>query len=381
MDTLASHTPGPVQTQTSLSVQGGSNFFPNAHSFNIMGGHFFAGNIYNHLTHTPEPSHTNAPRPANLLNETFSESEIYCKQLLRRKRGFPLYVPGPQQNSPPQYRAHGIAIGDVGRITPEGIFDFFFNIYLPANDPINNNRVPDDFVPLGHYDSGDVFDLIYDPGNHVSTSSIQRLDPECHAPQGAVLALPRGAHLQKLENLDAVREYAAAHAESWYKYINGPRGRRLTYGSLYLVTGCEKAQSWGMASFHSIGHEFQLDFKPTPGPHSTGPYKWSGNPAQKKRFDRSPINGASNQTTFIHGLSISLGTTLRARLFGTVEIREIVESQLASASRNSVSPTQESSFISRTLGFFGGGAATDGKQCARQNGNIVLSDSSPISEA
>ncbi|KAJ7929701.1 hypothetical protein B0H13DRAFT_1540946, partial [Mycena leptocephala] len=188
-----------------------------------------------------------------------SESEIYCNQLVRRKRGFPLYVPGPQPNRPAEYQKTGVSIGDVGRITEEGIFDFFFNIYLPADHPINNNNVPENFAPLPHYSSEDVLDLPYRPGDHVSTSSVQRLDPDeiptshfifrCRAPQGALLALPQGAHLKKLANLDLVREYAAAHAESWYEYVNGPRGRGLANGLLYLVTGAEKASAWGMASF------------------------------------------------------------------------------------------------------------------------------------
>ncbi|KAJ7932072.1 hypothetical protein B0H13DRAFT_1537467, partial [Mycena leptocephala] len=186
-----------------------------------------------------------------------SESEIYCSQLLRQKRGFPLYDPEPRQTLPQEYQRSGVAIGDVGRITPEGAFDFFFNIYLPADHPINDNDVPENFCPLPRYRSKDQYNKSYFAGDHVSTPSVQRLDPDvfpggdfilsCRAPRGAVLALPHGSHLQKLENLENVRKYAATHAESWFKYINGPRGRGLN--ALYLVTGCEKAPSWGLASF------------------------------------------------------------------------------------------------------------------------------------
>ncbi|KAJ7875184.1 hypothetical protein B0H14DRAFT_2279279, partial [Mycena olivaceomarginata] len=169
--------------------------------------------------------------------------------------GFPLYVPGPQQHLPEDYRRHGVGIGDVGRITPEGIFDFFFNIYLPADHPIHNNNVPENFVPLPHYASTDVFDLLYGPGNHschyrregalsffffIQRFPGRRFRFPVSRSAGSCLALPHGAHLKKLENLDPIREYAAAHAESWYKYINGPRGRGLANGSLYLVTGWEK---------------------------------------------------------------------------------------------------------------------------------------------
>ncbi|KAJ7865377.1 hypothetical protein B0H13DRAFT_1637128 [Mycena leptocephala] len=110
------------------------------------------------------------------MDENFSESEFYCNQLLCQKRGFPLYDPGPPQNLPAEYQRSGVAIGDVGRITPEGIFDFFLNIYLPASHPINDSDVPDKFCPLPRYASKDIVDLYYEPGNHVSTPSVQRLD-------------------------------------------------------------------------------------------------------------------------------------------------------------------------------------------------------------
>jgi hypothetical protein len=134
--------------------------------------------------------------------------------------------------------------------------------------------------------------------------------------QGAVLALPDGSHLQKLGNLENMRAYAAKHAESWYKYVNGPRGRGLANGDLYLVTGCEKARSWGMASYHHTRDEFEFNFKPTAAAnaiHQT--YRWSGthgrkNPATRKSYNPPSTNEPVNQTTFIHGWSISLPRTL-----------------------------------------------------------------------
>jgi hypothetical protein len=187
-------------------------------------------------------------------------------------------------------------------------------------------------------------------------------------------------HLKKLANLDLVREYAAAHAESWYKYINGPRGRGLANGLLYLVTGAEKASVWGMASFYSARHGFQLAFKPD----STRQYRWSGIPAEKKSYNPSPINdGRLNQTTFIHGLSISLGTGIWRRLFGTVEIREIVESRSGSIGGAGGNSTPGSSLFSWALPFFGGGARAGGRHYVAQDGQdgwVVLSDLSPISK-
>lgn len=39
-------------------------------------------------------------------------------------------------------------IGDVGILTPEGGFNFLFNILRPSSDPINPDDLPGDFSPL-----------------------------------------------------------------------------------------------------------------------------------------------------------------------------------------------------------------------------------------
>jgi hypothetical protein len=169
------------------------NLFQNATGFEIVGGQFVLGDVHNytdvgknphfrcclsHVARQPAPGHAGISLPSSIdiMDDTFSESEVYCNQLLRRKRGFPLYVPGPQRNLPTEYQKTGVQIGDVGRVTPEGIFDFFFNIYLPADHPINDNDVPEIFYPLPHYASRDVFDLDYDRGSYVSTSSVRKLN-------------------------------------------------------------------------------------------------------------------------------------------------------------------------------------------------------------
>ncbi|KAJ7170942.1 hypothetical protein C8R43DRAFT_72172 [Mycena crocata] len=293
----------------------------------------------------------------------------------------------------PEYQRNGVAIGDVGRVTPDGIFDFFFNIYLPPGHPINAN-IPEAFSPMVPFAPIDLVHLDFSPGSYISTSTVQKLDldppldefPEgefvfsCTSPEGAVLALPHGSHLQRLENLENLRAYAAQHAESWYKYINGARGRGLANGSLYLVTGWEKAQSWGMASFHNTDDEFQLIFKPNPDSNRLQ-YRWGGaharrNPARKKYF--CPMNSISNQTTFIHGLSISLGRGNWGRLFGDVEIRPIVDSQFGSAKGDATTHSQGSSFLSWSFSLLTGGGTTTGKHHAGGNDATAVSEFAPI---
>jgi hypothetical protein len=65
-------------------------------------------------------------------------------------------------------------------VTPDGVFDFFFNIYRDAEDPINANFVPDDFSPLARYSPRDIGPREFDAGNYVSSASIQVSDPDAY---------------------------------------------------------------------------------------------------------------------------------------------------------------------------------------------------------
>ncbi|KAJ6512758.1 hypothetical protein C8R45DRAFT_326727 [Mycena sanguinolenta] len=341
------------------------------------------------LPHAPQMP---APNTISLHDSVYSESATYCSQLLRRGRGFPLYVPGPQVNLPAEYRRRGVAIGDVGRITPEGSFDFFFNIYLPANHPINAN-IPGDFVPLSPYDPVDVSHYDFIPGNHVASATVTKINsdvPEfpggefifsCREPTGAVLSLPHGAHLEKLENIESVRQYAAKHAESWYKYVNGTRGRGLVNGDLYLVTGCEKAQSWGMACFHevSLRDEFPLLFRPTTDEANGYRYRWQGTRCCCKHTD-SPLDDETplNQTTFIHAFSISVCEGIWGKFFG-VEVCQLVDSAtFLDKSGRSFVPYGSQGSSSLWSIFTGGSAYNGGRQAtAAGSGHGIVTDAFP----
>jgi len=49
--------------------------------------------------------------------------------------------------------------------------------------------------------------------------------------------MPRGARSENLGDLARFREYEAANIASWYRFVNGPRGRDARNGDIRLVVG------------------------------------------------------------------------------------------------------------------------------------------------
>lgn len=96
-----------------------------------------------------------------------------------RNRGYPLWIPSPNMLLPVCNRASGVRIGDVGIITPEGGFSFFFNVCYEATHPINaSRRLPPDFVPFATSLSDCDIEAFkeYSAGNYLSDESVVRMD-------------------------------------------------------------------------------------------------------------------------------------------------------------------------------------------------------------
>jgi hypothetical protein len=199
-----------------------------------------------------------------------------------------------------------------------------------------------------------------------------------------VLALPHGAHLEKLGNLETLRRYAAKNAKSWYEYVKGPkRGRQLVNGALYLVTGCEKAASWGMASFNEMSPnaEFQLAFRATSDADSGYRYRWLRGPARQKHADPSLVPGTPpNQTMFIHAYTISLGEGIWGKIFRDVAISQLVDQQQMPKFENGPAPfgSQNSSSSWPFSPFVTLGQSANGRQHVVGHTQAVLGDAAPI---
>lgn len=79
---------------------------------------------------------------------------------------------------PASYRSSGVSVGDVGIITPEGGFSFFFNVFHEAMHPINAGMLlPQNFVPFVPRGPSDVEVLKESSAmSYISDKSIARID-------------------------------------------------------------------------------------------------------------------------------------------------------------------------------------------------------------
>lgn len=118
--------------------------------FNKVAGYHDASVIDSPSFATADPSNVSAQSSTLEQRRTPRESrEVYTDILISKKRGFPLWIPSPNASLPPEYRCSGVSIGDVGILTPEGGFDFIFNIFAEFSDPVNaHSGLTENFSPL-----------------------------------------------------------------------------------------------------------------------------------------------------------------------------------------------------------------------------------------
>lgn len=87
--------------------------------------------------------------PLQILNLPVRRNcNMYYCYLAAKGRGSPMWEPEPSSTLPNIYRRRGITVGDVGIITASGGFDFMFNVCLPSDHPINQEGLPEGFLPI-----------------------------------------------------------------------------------------------------------------------------------------------------------------------------------------------------------------------------------------
>jgi hypothetical protein len=96
------------------------------------------------------------------------------------------------------------------------------------------------------------------------------------ATEGALLVLPEGASRKDLRSRKAqFRRCAIENALYWYQFANERLERDIPNGSLILVTGCDMASSWGIASFSDISSDVEVELSLYPSHRGT--YMWETN--------------------------------------------------------------------------------------------------------
>ena len=288
---------------------------------------------------------------------------MYERPLTPKDRGFPLWIPQPNMMLPIPYRAKGVCIGDVGIITEFGGFDFLFNIcdrettqstlknFLIFSFQFIHPLNPTDIRKFREFSAGSYLasSSMVESQTGDQTSCVYRscvsyfillilyyrgLTFESSASEGAILTMPDGAFQEQLGNLSKFRDYVAVHAANWYKFVNGPRGREAQNGDVRVVVGCDKATSWGMATFANTRStqqsNFRLKFRPLQSQHNTGTaYTWEYSGVAEVRI--GPESGENeelgetstcklqNQCLFMRTLSVTLSDSVWAETFpGTV---------------------------------------------------------------
>jgi hypothetical protein len=319
-----------------------------------------------------------------------SANELY--RLLRsQKHGIPQFTPEPNENLPVDYRNVGVSIGDVG-IWSEDSFEVLFNTCSPATSSINAVQgVPQDFVPFPLQNSDVSRRLYHSPGSVIASAKVTQiaLDAEAssmvtpcalsytmqpdryslvffrffpatvgssvtfqlQSKECAMLVLPEGASREKLLPVETFRAYVNKNCQKWYQFAEA---RLNSSGSLFVVTGCDKTASWGIATASTSSGAISITLKFTVVGVAEGSlrprYEWREFGSATIRHSRdcgSPRT--ENQCIFIRGFLVPRRTPICAfisDMFLSLRLRRA----RPDGRRSLVGPTDTKSEIDLTEG-------------------------------
>ncbi|THU81872.1 hypothetical protein K435DRAFT_692690, partial [Dendrothele bispora CBS 962.96] len=202
--------------------------------------------------------------------------DIYFRHLFLHGHGYALLYPKPNrigtepQPHLEQLYEEGLRVGDVGMIRNSGNFITLFNIFQPSEAPINRvYGVPDGFQLLDcHQNSFVTQDQYHSPNTRVCSEKAHEMrlnadgtvlagafgpgvgvEIQFSHSEGSVLSLPEGADQVDYLKTRPIRDYAAKNAESWYRFLTDELGMDAYNGSLYVITGYDRARCYENLSF------------------------------------------------------------------------------------------------------------------------------------
>jgi len=257
-----------------------------------------------------------APSPHQLYNA-----------LTTLNHGIPLYTPEPSENLPAQYRLEGISIGDVG-IVKNGSFEVLFNACQSVAHNINAEGIPANFEPFLLRPRDVSKRQYHSPGSVIASAKVTKfaLNTEAssitnpfipatvgvgvslriNSKQCAILILPEGASREELLVTRSFHEHVKENADDWHEFA---RNRLHPESSLFVVTGCDKTSSWGIATVANASATIGATMNFTVaglGKASLSPsYCWEDIGSATARVSASTFPRLQNQCIFIRGFRIS----------------------------------------------------------------------------
>ncbi|KAF5309975.1 hypothetical protein D9619_010461 [Psilocybe cf. subviscida] len=273
--------------------------------------------------HEYDPS----PRPRR------ESPDVYVNCLLTTTRGYPLWIPSPNMSLPTLNRRLGVSIGDVGVLSPEGGFNYLFNIFHDASHPINAAmRVPDAFVPFTPaLTQGDIERFVeWNAGSFLADESIIRMDDgtnqlvikiEATGPEGAVLMIPEDMLTEKLQITTPLREYVDEHGLEWYRFMKHILRRDIANGDLRVIYGCRKSSGFGIATAFNTGQRqntrlsfISLSVEDRLADTSRCPYRWThtgsaefkAGPSRQENAEIGSTKPIRNQCLFVNTIDVKV---------------------------------------------------------------------------
>jgi hypothetical protein len=124
--------------------------------------------------------------------------------------------------------------------------------------------------------------------------------------EGAILFLPEGASRQNLLPIESFRSHVRKHSAQWYQFA---RDCLPSAGSLFVVTGCDKTSSWGIAAASTTSGTVEISLKFTVAGIVDGSlsprYQWKDFGSATIRTSREcSAPRTENQCIFIRGFVV-----------------------------------------------------------------------------
>ncbi|KAF5324223.1 hypothetical protein D9619_011278 [Psilocybe cf. subviscida] len=207
--------------------------------------------------------------PTDPIPTPHTDRDIYVHYLVKKGKGYLLWIPSPNMSLPPVYRKSGVRVGDVGFLTLDGGFSFLFNILHEKTDAINKlMQLPDNFVTFTPNDVDQFKDA--NAGGLLAGELVLRVDSgddrsktviQSSAAQAAALMLPEPVYVSRARRLAHFKEYVCKHLPSWYSFAKRDLGLEIRNGELRVVSGCRKSAGFGIATVsNSAGASTELTF-------------------------------------------------------------------------------------------------------------------------